>query len=255
MLPELYGNAGMQLLGSITHHQNWQCSAQASLAQGALGQFHTAFLCVTLTQPLLAQPEMPPREVTPIRSSIPSPGGRVSSVFGTCRHRILWLQNLKQWLIRTVRGLNCLNSHSHFCWPNCVPNTSLWKNSKLFLSSGGKSIQMWRPKTSCRYPFFGKSSFTHSQKKHREAHMPQTTIQVDNPFLHPETTSSTHSKTKSAIPESFSHEKCNLKISFYLPFLHCALISLANWLQLLYILIFPWLPWFVALSGPSHFVG
>lgn len=71
----------MGMLGSITHDQSWQCSAQASSAQGALGHFHTAPLCVTLTQPLLAQPEMPPREGIPIGLSVPTLGGRVSSVF------------------------------------------------------------------------------------------------------------------------------------------------------------------------------
>lgn len=163
MLIELYGNAGMQLLGSITHHQSWQCSAQPSFA-GCPGTFpYSSSLCNPVTQSLLAQPEMPPREVIPIGFSIPPLGGRVSSVFwqgATCKHRIFWLQKIKQQFIIIVRGLSCFNSHSHFCWYKCVHNMSLCKNSKLFLSRGHKSIQRWRAKTSCRYPPFGNSLFT-----------------------------------------------------------------------------------------------
>lgn len=64
MLTELYGNAD----GFHQPYQSWQCNAQASFA---LGHFHTGPLSVILTQPLLAQPEMPSTGVIPMRFSIP----------------------------------------------------------------------------------------------------------------------------------------------------------------------------------------
>lgn len=251
MLTELYGNAGMQLSGSITHHQSWQHSAQASSAQGALGHFHTAPLGITLTQSLLAQPEMPPREVIPIGFSPPSPGGRVSSAFRQgAGIRYSGSKSSNSGSLELLRGLSSLNSPVPFRLTQaCAQHAS--KNSKLFLFQWLQECpDKWRAKTSCRYPL-ETHHLHHSQKKHREAHMPQTTIQVDNPFLCPETTSSAHSKPRSAIPKSFTQEKYSFKISFVPSFL---LLTDCNFPTFLF-KFFPWLAWFVALSGPSHFGG
>lgn len=111
------------------------------------------------------------RNVIPVGFSTPSLGGRVSSMFlQGAGIRYSGSKRSNSWLIRTVRELNCLNSPVPFLLMQAVPNMSLGKNSKLVLSSGWKSTQMWRAKTSCRYPPFGNSSFTLLTEAQRSTH-------------------------------------------------------------------------------------
>lgn len=143
----------------------------------------------------------------------------------TCTHRIFWFQKIKQRLIRTVRGLNCLNSPVPLLLMQmCAQHVSL---EELQIVSFQRSQEhpdvesQDKLQVAILWKLLIYTAHRRSTEKHASDHHTRGQF-----LLCPETTSSTHSKPKSAIPESFSHEKYNFKISFYLPCLHCAFISM-----------------------------
>lgn len=244
MLTELHRNAGMQLWGSITHHQSWQCRTQASFAQDALAHFHTAPLCVTLTQPWNATK----RGYSHWNQHSLTRWGGLQCVLAGGRQRRFWPQKIKEWLIRTGRGLKCLNSPVPFRLTQvCAQHISVeelqivsfqWlqehPDGKL---SAELSTTQRRAKPSCRYPPFGNSSFTlHTEEARRSTHASdhQTSRQA---FLMSRNYLQYSLKTKLCHSRKFHTWKMQFQNFFYLPCFHCAFISLANWLRLPHIFI------------------
>lgn len=139
----------------------------------------------------------------------------------TCTHRIFWFQKIKQWLIRTVRQLNCLNCPVPFLLRQvCAQHVSLERAPNCSFSEVPRAPRCGKPRQAAGSHPLETPHLRSSQKKHGEAHMPQTTIQGGQFLLCPETTSSTHSKPKPKPFQKVFHMKNTIsKFVFTFPVL------------------------------------
>lgn len=148
---------------------------------------------------------------------------------------MFWLQQIKQWLIRTVRGLSCLNSPVPFLLTQVCAQHVSGRTPNCFFLVDARAPRCGELRQVVGTHNFGNSSFAPlAEEAWRSTCLRPPYKQIIPSCVQKVRPTFWVLTQNQSLPfQKVSHiKKYSFKISFYLPCLHCSFISLANWLQL-----------------------